>query len=114
MWDFVRGYVRNGSQLFLATDNADVRQASRDKFGPAHHDTEGSIVHIDLQRKDPEVCQGFEDALLDQLVLSRCDVIIMPGSGFSRRAAIMGGPWKDVFQFSKGTFTPIDLSLIHI
>ena len=109
LWEFVEGYIQNGSQLFLATDNADVRQTSRAKFGPAHHDTEGSILHIDLQRTAPDVCQGFEDAVLDQLVLSRCDVIILPGSGFSRRAAMIGGAGKDVFQFSKGVFTPIDL-----
>ena len=113
VWDFVAGYVRNGSHLFLATDNAAVRQTSRRKFGPAHHDTNSVLMHIDQQRNSGGACQAFEDALLEQLILTHCDVRVVPRkSGFSRRAAMIHGSVENVFEFHGDRIVPLDVQTL--
>ncbi|XP_076438916.1 uncharacterized protein LOC143277862 isoform X2 [Babylonia areolata] len=107
LWDFVQTYVQNGSDVFVATDNPLVRQASAARFGPRHHDSEAVLRHIDLQRSDPAICRALEGAVLDQLVLSRCDVLVVSqGSGFSSRAAMIRGTGDRLFVFrhSSGVF----------
>ncbi|XP_076449382.1 uncharacterized protein LOC143285834 [Babylonia areolata] len=59
LWDFIQPYMQNGSDVFVATDNLQVRKASLTKFGSHHHDTGAVLRHIDRQRGDPNICQGF-------------------------------------------------------
>ncbi|XP_070193656.1 uncharacterized protein [Littorina saxatilis] len=107
IWAFLQEFVQNGSHVFMATDSAEVRNLSRTKFGPAHHDTGGSILHVAKQRREQKACQGFEDAILDQLLLTYCDVLITSRSGFSTRASYMRGSYENVFLFNKGKIWPL-------
>ncbi|KAL8564129.1 hypothetical protein ACOMHN_035734 [Nucella lapillus] len=100
LWKFVDKYVQNGSKLFLATDNLEVRGQSRARYGHNATDTGGSIVHVDRTRGAREkVCDGFGYALLDQLILTKSDVLVLSSSGFGRRAAYLRGGTKNLFQF---------------
>ncbi|KAK7089322.1 uncharacterized protein [Littorina saxatilis] len=110
LWDFLQAYVSNGSDVFLATDNPDVREMSRKKFGSAHHDTGGVILHVDKTRGDRDqerACLGFEYALLDQHVLTQCDVLVTSNSMFSARAALIRGTVENLFHFANGNVTKV-------
>ncbi|XP_070212692.1 uncharacterized protein [Littorina saxatilis] len=110
LWDFFRLYVSNGSDVFMATDHPDVREMSRKKFGSAHHDTGGLMTHVDKTRGDRDrdrACLGFEYTLLDQLVLTCCDVLVTSRSGFSERAALIRGSSENLFRFANGNVTKV-------
>ena len=102
LWDFVDRWVKNGSHVFLATDNWQVRNLTRKRFGDMMYDTGGQIMHVDQQARMPNACQGFESALLDQLVLTHCDVLITSHSIFSQRASYLRGRPDNLFSFLKG------------
>ncbi|XP_076460576.1 uncharacterized protein LOC143293538 isoform X2 [Babylonia areolata] len=50
LWLRLDEYVKNGSQLFVASDSQEVRDISRKRFGNAHHDTGGVIMHVGLDQ----------------------------------------------------------------
>ncbi|KAL8558348.1 hypothetical protein ACOMHN_012912 [Nucella lapillus] len=82
LWDFIQPYVSNGSDVFVASDNPDVLKSSAARFGSRHHDAAAVLRHIDQQRSDPSACQAQRGVILDQLILIRCDILILsPLSG---------------------------------
>lgn len=97
LWDFLHPYVQNGSTLFLATDSYTVRSMAQERFGDQLRHTSGRIMHVDKQATLPNACEAFGDALLDQLILSKCDVLVTSRSIFSQRAAAIRGTVKDLY-----------------
>uniref|UniRef100_A0A2C9L4T6 GT23 domain-containing protein n=1 Tax=Biomphalaria glabrata TaxID=6526 RepID=A0A2C9L4T6_BIOGL len=88
LFNFMKTKDINSSALFfIATDYIAVRNLAKDFFGTQYIDYGGLISHIDRQRSDKDSCQGFESALLDQAILSLCDVLVISRSGFSIKAA---------------------------
>ena len=91
------GQERGRVKYFVATDSHSVRQQFREFFPRQLVDYGGKILHIDRQRTRSDACEGFEEALLDQLILSICDVLVVSRSGFSIHAAHVtnttGGMW---------------------
>lgn len=106
LWEFVGKYIKNGSHFFLATDSSDVREHSRKMFHAAHHDAGGRILHVDKQGLNKDACLGFESALLDQLVLLHCDILVTTNSMFSYRAALIRGTNNGLYHFDKGKLQP--------
>ena len=49
----------------------------------------GRISHIDLDRHEAGACEGLGVALLEQLVLSVCDQLVVTPSGYSFYAALV-------------------------
>ena len=82
---------------------------SRARFGTAHHDTGGLILHVDQQRNYHHACKGFEYALFDQLVLTRCDVLVLSNSMFSWRAALIRGKNDGLFFYHDGVVKKANL-----
>ncbi|KAK7477606.1 hypothetical protein BaRGS_00031154 [Batillaria attramentaria] len=97
LWVFLDPYIQKGSKLFLATDSYVVRDMARDKFGDSVYMTGGSIMHVDKQASWPRACEAFDVALLEQLILTKCDVLVTSRSMFSQRAAAIRGTTKDLF-----------------
>lgn len=91
VFDFLKEQLNeeDNSYAFVATDDQDVRVMARNQFGTKLLDHGGKIVHIDRQGRQLDACAGFESALLDQLVLSECHVLVMSQSGFSLHAAYL-------------------------
>lgn len=105
LWTFLSKF-KNASRVFIASDSMDVRLSARKYFGAREIDTDGQVLHIDRQRKKPNAIWGFELALLDQTVLSRCRALVVSKSGFSVRAAMMSRREQELFEFQNGTVTP--------
>ncbi|KAK7095780.1 hypothetical protein V1264_005146 [Littorina saxatilis] len=102
LWEFLQPYAKNGSVIFMASDNLVVRETSREKFGSAHRDTGGIVVHVDKQRDEDNACEGFQFALLDQFILTLCDILITTNSNFSFRAVLIRANVKGLYFFGNG------------
>ena len=100
---------RDHSYVFIATDDEGVRAAARRRFGVELLDQGGSILHIDRQGTLLHACAAFETAILDQLALSQCDVLVMSHSGFSRHAAYLRHQHSGLFLLHHGIIVPCSL-----
>ena len=109
LWGFLDGYVKNGSLVFLATDNYRVRDMTRHRFGSNVSDTGGTIIHVERQARAKFSCPGFGVAILDQLILTHCDVLITSASGFSQVASYLRGSSKNLFTFQGGKIRKISI-----
>ncbi|KAK6187547.1 hypothetical protein SNE40_005545 [Patella caerulea] len=105
LWTFLHSF-ENSSKIFIATDNEEVRVSAKKTFGPRYFDTGGKIVHIDRQRGSKEACLGFETAIIDQIILSSCDVLVISPSNFSVRAAMLKELLKSIYVFSGKNVEP--------
>ncbi|XP_046567407.1 uncharacterized protein LOC124275784 [Haliotis rubra] len=105
LWTFLSKF-QNARRVFIASDSMDVRKSARKYFGAREIDIGGFVLHVDRQGKKPNAVWGFEMALLDQAVLSRCQVLVVSKSGFSVRAAMMSHLDQELYEFINGTVTP--------
>ncbi|XP_046584871.1 uncharacterized protein LOC124291841 [Haliotis rubra] len=109
LWRFLSKF-KNTSRVFVASDSVDVRNSARKWFGDREIDTDGVVLHIDLQGHVSSACIGLEMALLDQAVLSLCKVLVVSTSNFSIRGAMMSKLKQKLFMFKNGTITAFNLS----
>lgn len=100
---------RGTSHIFLASDNDAVKTEFRKVFGNRFLDYGGKIMHIDRQRNERNACAGFESALLDQLILSVCDVLIVSRSGFSIHASLISNSTLPVYILEDGSISPLKM-----
>ncbi|KAK7486319.1 hypothetical protein BaRGS_00022489 [Batillaria attramentaria] len=110
LWIFLDPYIQDGSKLFLATDSYVVRDMVKDEFGDSVYMTGGSIMHVDKQASWPRACEAFKVALLEQLILTKCDVLVTSKSMFSQRAAAIRGTTKDLFILNRHNVINMKLS----
>lgn len=110
LWDFVDQWVKNGSYFFVASDTLEVRTIAHQRFGEQAIDSGGEIIHIDQGKQLPNACRGFESALLDQHILSLCDVLVTSHSIFGQRASYIRGRNEDLYSFLKGKVTKINMN----
>lgn len=94
--------VRGDAKFFVATDYDHVRSESVKFFGNRTIDYGGKIVHIDRQRSEHSACVGFEVALMDQLILSLCDILVVCKSGFSINASYMSKSVGQIYFMKDG------------
>ncbi|XP_071098247.1 uncharacterized protein [Haliotis cracherodii] len=109
LWDFLAPYVKNATRMFIATDSMEVRALARKRFGKKTLDSGGTIIHIDRQRKSGSACDGFETAILEQLILTKCHVLVVSASNFSIRGAFLRGTNDKLFMFRNATITPFNM-----
>ncbi|XP_005100706.3 uncharacterized protein LOC101857650 [Aplysia californica] len=97
--------VRGDARFFVATDYDFVRQQFQTFFGTKLVEYGGKIMHIDRQRNQADACGGFEVALLDQLILSMCDVLVVSRSGFSIHASHVSNSTSPVYVLEGGNIS---------
>ncbi|XP_060590842.1 uncharacterized protein LOC132745830 [Ruditapes philippinarum] len=78
--------------LYLASDSNYIRNKFHSMFGNAIR-TNGTVVHIDrlgvLRGFKRQACDGFKFAVIEQLILSSCDTLLITRGGFGANAAYM-------------------------
>ncbi|XP_067653027.1 uncharacterized protein [Haliotis asinina] len=109
LWEFLDPYVKNATRIFIATDSMEVRELARKRFGQKTLDSGGTIIHIDRQRKSGSACDGFETAILEQLILTKCHVLVVSASNFSIRGAFLRGTNDKLFMFRNATVKPFNM-----
>ncbi|XP_067671506.1 uncharacterized protein [Haliotis asinina] len=109
LWRFLSKF-KNTSRIFVASDSVEVRNSARKWFGDREIDTDGVVLHIDLQGHASSACIGLEMALLDQAILSLCKVLVVSTSNFSIRGAMMSKLKQKLYMFKNGTISTFNLS----
>ena len=99
--------VDKRSRFFLATDYEYLREEFHKFFTPRVISTGVKVMHVDKDRNLDGACQGFEGALLEQLILSSCDVLFISipkrhTSGFSKYAVLAAKKTPKTFSFVDG------------
>ena len=61
----------------------------------------GPITHVD-RSVGYDVCAGFVHTILEQLVLSTCDVLVISESGLAKIAAFLRNTDRDLYLFHDG------------
>ena len=86
--------------IYVATDSEEVRRGAKGNFTTAVT-VDMPIIHIDRYSKTQEslACQGFFTVLLEQYILSECDLLLLTRSNLGSMAAYMSMKEQDIFIF---------------
>ncbi|XP_059147354.1 uncharacterized protein LOC131935080 [Physella acuta] len=107
LYNFMLSKDTNGNAMFyVATDYINVRIQSRNFFGKRFIEYGAKITHIDRTRTGSEACDGFKWNILDQFILSLCDVLVISPSGFSIRAYYISNSADSTYILENGKITP--------
>ena len=110
IWNFLKSYNDSSKySVFVATDSEDVRKAGVRLFPEVVVDVGGKIVHIE-RTYGKSVCEGFSKVVLDQLVLSTCDVLVQTNSGIGRIASFLRGTSEGLYCMSGEKINPCSLT----
>ncbi|GFS17676.1 hypothetical protein ElyMa_004988500 [Elysia marginata] len=91
------------ARFYLASDYQLVKDKAKEYFTDRVLDVGVTVTHIDRQREGNNACNGFESALLDQQILSLCDVLVVSRSGFSIHASYMAPAPQEVYIMQDGS-----------
>ncbi|XP_036361878.1 uncharacterized protein LOC115215375 isoform X1 [Octopus sinensis] len=110
VWKFLQRYSNSTYKIFVSTDSQTVRMSAKKLFAKQIVDVEGAIVHVDSYEpgQDEFACGGFEKALLDQHILSLCDILVISRGGFGFNAIYVRKKNSSVYIFHDGKVKPLD------
>ncbi|XP_050408764.1 uncharacterized protein LOC126823798 isoform X2 [Patella vulgata] len=97
-------------RIFVTTDAEQVRVKVKQSFPDVVIDTEGVIAHVDREQDQKKSCEGFRKVILDQHILSTCNVLVISYSGVGRHAAWIRGTPTDLFCFIGGNVIPCNFT----
>lgn len=108
VWDFLRRYNDTRHyKIFVTTDSEEIRNKAKRLFPEQVLDSKGKIIHVDFHRRpSATICQGVEKVLLDQYILSNCDVLIHSRSNFGENAARLKKKHSEIYIFQNGRISP--------
>ncbi|XP_053406280.1 uncharacterized protein LOC123529365 [Mercenaria mercenaria] len=103
IFNFLKKYIASSQYvLYLATDSDSVRQKFIKMFENSIK-MNITLVHIDRLGKykmfQKQACEGLKFAVVEQYILSACDILILTKSGFGKTAAYMRGKSDQLFLF---------------
>ncbi|XP_045156884.2 uncharacterized protein LOC123523229 [Mercenaria mercenaria] len=103
IFDFLKKYIVSSKYvLYLATDSDSIRQAFFKMFENSIK-MNITIVHIDRLGKyemfQKQACEGLKFAVIEQYILSVCDILILTKSGFGTTAAYIRGKSDQLYMF---------------
>ncbi|KAK6186127.1 hypothetical protein SNE40_008225 [Patella caerulea] len=88
-------------KIFLTTDNQEVRLKAKTLFPGVFIESDGPIGHVDKGPETEKTCHAFKKVILDQHILSTCDVLVTSWSGIGRHAAYVRGKESDLYCLLK-------------
>lgn len=91
--------VASSKMRFFVTADSDVFINKAAKvFGRRFVRTNGTFVHVDRPGTNRQAaCDGFTKVLVDNYLLSTCDVLVISKSGFGRQAAYLRGTDRGLY-----------------
>uniref|UniRef100_A0A0B6ZPQ3 GT23 domain-containing protein n=1 Tax=Arion vulgaris TaxID=1028688 RepID=A0A0B6ZPQ3_9EUPU len=121
LWTFLDKYSDEKIyRIFVASDWQGFRDKVNSMYRNISVDVDGDIIHIDkmkelLRRENAtdvvpsDPCLGFEKVIADQLVLSRCDILLLTYSVFGKAAAYLRRSNKDLYLMEGGVIKTLTL-----
>ena len=106
LMEFLEKYDVDGdARLYVASDYGLIRDKFKERFGGKVLEGVGRVIHVDRDRRSPWACEGFYVALLEQLILSVCDHLVITPSGFSKYAAYASNSTHPADMLYQSKFT---------
>ncbi|XP_060607954.1 uncharacterized protein LOC132760075 [Ruditapes philippinarum] len=103
--------------IYVATDSKEIKQLARKNI-KSYININRTIVHVDRLGKFKDIksesCQGFATAILEQFILSLCDILLITKSGFGTMAAYIRGLDDNLFIFHPKTRTIVKSNLVNV
>lgn len=99
-------YSGNDYKVMIATDNNKVKNFSK-TFFPNFVDTSysGPIMHIDYMRnasRDDDIKErAFMRSMVDHMILTRCDTLVLTASGFGISAGMLRHTSRNLYVYVK-------------
>ncbi|ESO86201.1 hypothetical protein LOTGIDRAFT_167433 [Lottia gigantea] len=111
IWDFIDDNYHEKSRIFVATDDLDVRKSAISKYGARYIGSYAMVIHPDNMRFNLTLaCSSQEAAYVDQLMLSKCNVLIYcRRSGFSIHASYLKIKGGEIYTIQGHTNTSVSL-----
>lgn len=87
------------SAVYVATDSEYVRQLSAHRFGNFVN-LNRTVLHIDRLRVSSKLgCVGFYSVVTEQMLLTKCDVLVLTMSNFGIMAALMRNKSEGLYTY---------------
>ncbi|XP_060599267.1 uncharacterized protein LOC132752886 isoform X2 [Ruditapes philippinarum] len=103
--------------IYVASDSEEIKQLARKNI-KSYININRTIVHVDrlgkLKAIKSESCKGLATAILEQFILSLCDILLITQSGFGTMAAYMRGLDDNLFIFHPKTRTIVKSDLVNV
>ena len=116
IFNFLKTYDDIGKYvIYIATDAENIRREAKTTFTNAFT-SDLPIVHVDRVRRQQKevVCEGLFSVLLEQYILSRCDVLLLTRSNLGAMAAYLSKTPQKIFIFYHANRTIFEVSLNDI
>ena len=116
IFNFLKNYNDSGKYIiYIATDDVKIRQKAKTIFTNSLA-INLPIVHVDKVRQDQEgaACKGLFAVLLEQSILSRCDLFLLTRSNMGAMAAYMSTKQQTLFIFYNENRTIFEVSVNQI
>ncbi|ESP02162.1 hypothetical protein LOTGIDRAFT_157316 [Lottia gigantea] len=116
VWNFIDDNFHKKSRIFVATDNLDVRKSAISKYGRRYIGSYAYTMNPDNMRSNLTLaCSSQESAYVDQLMLSKCDVLIFyRRSGFSIHASYLKTEWTNIYSILRNGSSTFSLQKTNI
>lgn len=90
------------STIYVASDSENVRRFAKGNFSSAIT-VNDPVIHIDRYMKEQSnfTCTGMQTVVLEQYILSMCDVLLLTRSGFGTMAAYISTRPQTIFILLK-------------
>lgn len=103
IFNYLKDYDNNPKYvIYVAADSSEVKESARGNL-TSYININRTIVHVDrlgeFKKFKTEACEGFYSAIMEQLILSLCDKLILTRSGFGTIAAYIRGVSDNLFMY---------------
>ena len=88
-------------RLMFTSDSPAMIRHARSHFPSRTVRMKGPVTHVD-RSAGSDACAGFGHAIVEQLALSTCDVLVISESGLAKVAAFLRNTDKDLYIFHDG------------
>ena len=116
IFNFLKNYNDSGKYIiYITTDDEKIRQKTRTIFTNSLT-INLPIVHVDRVRTDQAgiACEGLFAVLLEQSILSRCDLLLLTRSNMGAMAAYMSKKQQTLFIIHNENKTIFEVSFKEI
>ena len=97
--------------IYVATDSEEVRESVKGNF-TSFVTVDMPVIHVDRYTKSQGslACTGLFTVLLEQYILSKCDVLLLTRSNLGSMSAYMSTKIQDIFIFHHENRTILNIS----
>ncbi|XP_069131959.1 uncharacterized protein [Argopecten irradians] len=112
VWDLLKAMDKRGYGIFVATGSQYVRNLAKDRFKHLY-EVEGRIQQMERPISGEGLDVGYKKVVVDFLVLTKCDVLILTNSGFGMLAAFINNGTKELYCLKSGEVLPCSRYTLH-